>query len=121
MKKDFYIHVFCLTPLICELINKSFHNSNFIFDCTNLEEIENNELEILDISPNCIVIDKGIKKEIQDKIKLKYKNLEIVFLPSLYEANSESTEGSKHISEPLKLSELNNVLEEVYKKKRNEK
>lgn len=120
MKKDFYIHVFCITPLICELINKSFHNSNFIFDCTNLNDIKNGELENLDISPDCIVIDKGIKREMQDKIKLKYKNLDIIYLPSLYESDSEYANGCKQISEPLKLSELGNVLEEIYNKKKGE-
>ena len=120
MKKDFYIHVFCLAPLICELINKSYYNSNFIFDCTNIEEIENNELETLDISPDCIVIDKGINKEIQDKIKIKFTNLDIVYLPSLHESGSEISNDCKQISEPLKLSELGNVLEEIYNKKRDE-
>jgi len=120
MEKSFYVHIFCLTSLICKLINKSFQNTNFMFDCTNVDDLKNNDFESLDISPDCIVIDKGINKEIQHKIKLKFTNLDIVYLPSLHESDSEISNGCKQISEPLKLSELGNVLEEIYNKKKDE-
>lgn len=85
-----------------------------------MDELRRNELEKLNISPDCIVIDKGIHKEIQYKIKIKFTNLDIVYLPSLHESDSEISNGCKQISEPLKLSELGNVLEEIYNKKKDE-
>ena len=118
MKKKFYVHIFCITSLICKLINKSFQDSNFKFVCSNMDNLKSNEFEKLNISPDCIVIDKGINKEIQYKIKIKFKNTEIVYLPSLHESDSEISNGCKQISEPLKLSELGNVLEEIYNKKK---
>lgn len=120
MKKKFYVHIFCMTSLICELINKSFQNSHFKFVCTNMDNLRIKELEKLKVSPDCIVIDKGINKEIQYKIKIKFTNIDIVYLPSLHESDSEISNGCKQISEPLKLSELGNVLEEIYNKKKDE-
>jgi hypothetical protein len=109
-----------MTFSLCKLIIKSFPGSNFKFDCTDVKDLTNNELEKLTISPHCIVLDKEINKAIQDKIKSMFPNIDIVYLPSLNESDSEIPNGCKQISEPLKLSELGNVLEEIYNKKKDE-
>jgi len=85
-----------------------------------VDDMNYNDFENLDISPDCIVIDKGINKEIQYKIKIKFSNLDIIYLPFLQESDSELANGCKQISEPLKLSELGNVLEEIYNRKKDE-
>jgi len=120
MRKDFYVHIFCMASSLCNLIAKSFPGSNIKFGCTNVKDMSDDDLEKLKLSPNCIVLDKEINKAIQDKIKSMFADLEIVYLPSLNESGSEIPNGCKQISEPLKLSELGNVLEEIYNKKKGE-
>lgn len=120
MIKDFNVHIFCKTPSLCKLIIKSFPKSNFKFECTNVEDLANDGLEKLNIFPDCIVLDKEINPVFRDKIKCMFPNIDIIYLPSLVELDTETPNGNKHISEPLKLSELGNALNEVFEKKKNE-
>lgn len=116
MKTDFKIHVFCGTSNLCKLINKSFDREQYSFNCTEVKE--KNLLDIMsgkDYKPDCIIVDKDIDTFSRDEIVKNFSSSKIILLPSLDINELKSyTKNVYQISEPFKLSELREVLEEIY-------
>ena len=119
MIKKKKIHVFCLKPPICSLIKKRFASSDYLISCTNPEQIRENLFLSLEKNIDCIIIDKDISQSIKEQIKNHFKNVPIICLPSL-DADSQSDfepydeDGVKNISEPLRLSELAETLDDIF-------
>ena len=119
MEKDFKVHIFCLTSILCDLIMKTISHHRYVFSCTHISENSNlnpdkSVLENLNISPDCIILDKDINSIIKEEIIKKYNKSEFICLPSLNENENGISPGIQQISEPLKMSELGNVLNEIY-------
>ncbi|MFA5405674.1 MAG: hypothetical protein WC358_12145, partial [Ignavibacteria bacterium] len=71
--------------------------------------------------PDCIIVDKDIDVNFKDRIIKKFSNAKVVLLPSLNESEQNvKSENVIQISEPFKLSELGEVLKELYHSKQSE-
>jgi vacuolar-type H+-ATPase subunit F/Vma7 len=114
------IHIFCLKPPICELIKKRFASSNYLIWCTNPEHMRDNLFKSLEKNVDCIIIDKDIKPDVKQRIKNHFRDVPIICLPSLDSDSqpgigiSDDEEGVKNISEPLRLSELAETLDDIF-------
>lgn len=122
MEKDFNIHIFCLKSILGDLIVKSISHQKFKFNYTYISESSNNKsdttmLDNLNISPDCIILDKDIDIKIKEVIFKKFNKSEFICLPSLNENEEMLSNYVQQISEPLKISELGDVLNEIYYKK----
>jgi hypothetical protein len=122
MEKDFNVHIFSLTPILCNLIMKSISHDKFIFNCTYIPENTNinrdkSLLDNLNISPDCIILDKDLDKTIKEEIIKRFRESEFICLPSLNENGGALSKSVQQMSEPLKISELGDVLNEIYTKK----
>ena len=122
MVKNFNVHIFCLTSILCDLIMKTISHHNYTFSCTFIPESSNinpdvNILDKLNVAPDCIILDKDINIKIKKEIIKKFQNSEFIYLPSLNENDLSGLPGVQQISEPLKMSELGDVLNEIYTKK----
>jgi len=116
MIRKYKIHLFCITPDICTMINKYFAHTSYIFKNTHLRNPENDILEELGYIPDCIIIDSEINSELRKKISLTYKDSKIIYLPSLSGIESDTTENKDiiKVSEPLKLHELEEVINKIF-------
>ncbi|MBI5403925.1 MAG: hypothetical protein HY959_11035 [Ignavibacteriae bacterium] len=115
---DFKIHIFCGTSYLCKLIRKTFVREPYTFNCTEVTDKLNDKSGKLDYTPDCIIFDKDIAGDFKEEIINKHSDSSIILLPSLNEI--EALANSKNvfqISEPFKLSELSEVLKEIYHNK----
>ncbi len=118
MKKK--IHIFCTKPPICNLIKKRFSGSNYLITCSSAENLREDLFETLHKNIDCLIIDKDIKQELKEKIKHCFKDKPMICLPSLdsellLESEIPDDEsGIKNISEPLRLSELAQTLDDIF-------
>jgi hypothetical protein len=119
---EFKIHIFCGTSNLCKLIEKSFIKDLFSFNCSEIKDKIGEEIfEKINYSPDCIIVDKDIEVEFKDKIIKKFSAAKVVLLPSLNESEQQvKSENVIQISEPFKLSELGEVLKELYHSKQSE-
>ncbi|MCX6163727.1 MAG: hypothetical protein NTU73_02510 [Ignavibacteriae bacterium] len=119
---DFRIHIFCGTTNLCKLIRKSFAKESFTFNCTEVKDKQFSDIsEEINYRPDCIIVDKDIDTYFRDKIVKKFPDSKIVLLPSLDEVElKSSTNNVFQISEPFKLSELGEVLKEIYHSRQSE-
>ncbi|MBS1516746.1 MAG: hypothetical protein JSS91_01525 [Bacteroidetes bacterium] len=69
----------------------------------------------------CFIIDSGIEEDLLIKLKMRFRNSSYICLPSLNKDCSNNNGGTKNISEPLKLSELFQTLDSIFKIKDIEK
>lgn len=116
MNIEFKIHIICGTTNICKLIRKSFEKERFTIKCTEIKdkEIENITSE-LNYSPDCIIVDKDIDSIFKDEIVKQFYMNNIILLPSLDEFETKHYSNKIfQISEPFKLSELRDLLQEIY-------
>jgi hypothetical protein len=120
MEKKKKIHIFCLKPPICNLIKKRFASSKYSISCTDPENMRDDLFESLEKNVDCIIIDKDIKPGMKEKIKKYFKDVPIICLPSLDSENFLENdlmgvdEGVTNISEPFRLSELANTLDDIF-------
>lgn len=119
---EFKIHIFCGTSNLCKLIEKSFSKDTFYFNCSEIKDkCCNGIFDEITYNPDCIIVDKDIDVESKDKIIKKFSKAKVVLLPSLNESEKQvKSENVIQISEPFKLSELGEVLKELYHSKQSE-
>lgn len=122
MELDFKIHIFCGTTNLCKLIRKSFIKESYTFDCTEVKDRQLSDItKGINYRPDCIIVDKDIDSNFRDEIVNKFSYSKIVLLPSLDEIELKSNADNVfQISEPFKLSELGEVLKEIYHSKQSE-
>jgi len=115
--KDFKIHILCLKREICELIKKTLDSEGYDVECTNVSGVNDDFIKSIELKADCLILEQDIKPELRDYINEKFKGIPIICLPSL---NSDWLLSSDvtYISEPLKLSELRQTIEEVYKNRK---
>ena len=115
---DFRIHIFCGTSNLCRLLSKSFGKEPYLFECTEVKDESEGKKTKLEYEPDCIIFDKDIELDLKDEIINKYDKSKIILLPSL-NVSEQMTNARNvfQISEPFKLSELSELLKEIYHSK----
>ena len=116
MSKKIKIHIFCLKADICSLIKKTFSESKYYITCSPARSVNDEFLSEFRKRFDAIIIDTDMDIRLKDKIKKKFHGIPIICLPSL-ESELVPESDIKYISEPLKLSELANTLEDIFKDK----
>lgn len=107
------IHIICLKSEICSLIKKTLMSSGYNVSCSQtLTDYVTPELS--DEKVDCLILDSDIDAKTSEEIRERFKNAAIIYLPSLESEVSSADEGSKNISEPLKLSELSEAVKSVF-------
>ena len=109
---NYNVHIITLKKEICSLIRKTLDTNRYELTCTSGEAITESFLDSFDKKIHCLILDKGLDKEISRKIKEKFDSIPIICLPSLGGEGNESN-NVKYISEPFKLSELKSAVDEV--------
>jgi hypothetical protein len=117
---DFKIHIFCGTTNLYKLIKKSFVKDSFSFNCSEISDKCDYSVDDLNYKPDCIIVDKDIDEYYKNEIIKKFVNTKIILLPSLEFEQKTNSDNVIQISEPFKLSELGEVLKEVYHSKQSE-
>lgn len=113
MEKKIKVHIFCIKAEICSLIKKMFNMTRYEISCSSVINISDDFLKKFNLNMDCIILDMAIDKELKDMIKLNFKGIPVICLPSLdFEGTKEND--VKYISEPLRLSELRNTLDEIF-------
>jgi hypothetical protein len=119
---EFKVHIFCGTTNLCKLMSKLCTKDSFSFCCSEIKEKNSgNIFSDINYKPDCIIVDKDIDEKLKDEVINKFSLTKIILLPSLNEV--EQKKYSKYvsqISEPFKLSELEEVLKEIYHSKQSE-
>lgn len=113
MEKKIKVHIFCLKAEICTLMKKMFNMTRYEISCSSALKVTNDYLKKFNSNTDCIILDMDIDKEIKDLIKLTFRGIPVICLPSLdFEGIKEND--VKYISEPLRLSELRKTLDEIF-------
>jgi hypothetical protein len=110
--KEFKIHIFCQKREICSLIKKQLRNDGYDVECTNLAETEEGFIDSFNKSIDCVILDKDIDSHIREKIRTKFSGIPMVCLPYL-DADTSDNEDVTYISEPLKISELSEIIKAI--------
>lgn len=122
MKNIFNVHIFCLTPEMCCMISKYFSHKDYGIKSTNLSNPEFDSLEDLGYNPDCIIVDSEINSSLKHKIYNTYNKSKIIHLPSLtgFENDDAGDKDVVKVSEPLKLRELEEIINKLYHTKYND-
>jgi hypothetical protein len=122
MGMELKIHIFCETSDLFKLIKKSFTKESYIFTCTEVKDKKLQDItKEISYRPDCIIVDNDIDSYFRDEIVKKFLHNKIVLLPSLDDVElNPSAKNVFQISEPFKLSELGEVLKEIYHSKQSE-
>jgi DNA-binding response OmpR family regulator len=111
--RKFNIHVFSPKHNICSLIKKFLENDRYKISCTNTGEINEN-LPFKNYGEvDCVIIDRSLEIKSKENLKNHFKGIPMICLPSLNEDISIDT-GIKYINEPLRMSELGRMLNEIF-------
>lgn len=118
------ILIICYLTSICKLIKKSFSTDMFEFVCVEYKDsCENFEKEIsekITLFPDAVIIDRGLGKEFAEIVSKKFVGAKIMYLPSLENNLNGIADNSQDViklSEPFSLSEIREVLINLYEKK----
>jgi len=103
-----------------KLIRKSFVKDSFYFKCSEINDKCDYSVEDLNYNPDCIIVDKDIDEYYKNEIIKKFINTKVILLPSLEFEQKTNSDNVIQISEPFKLSELGEVLKEIYHSKQSE-
>ncbi len=121
MENPITIKIFSLTNEIYKLIAKVLDKYNFrhefvIITDTDSRKTFEAKLKGSKDSPEVIIIDKEIPSELKEMIIGRYNGASVICLPSLNETDIVASDRVSQISEPLKLSEFENVILKITKK-----
>ena len=108
------IHIICTKPEICSLIKKALSRYDYIISCNSGEAINEDSITRFEESIDCLIIDKNINSDIKKKAKEFFNKSFVIYLPSL-EPVENSFDDVKNISAHLRLSELSERLESLFK------
>ena len=107
----------CSKSEICSLIRKILPESKYQVTCSSSEDLNNDFLEKLDTNNfDCLILDKDINRNLPEELTEKFSKVSILYLPS-FESGTSENKIIKYIPEPLRLSELHDAIEGVFKLK----
>lgn len=121
MKNSITIKIFSLTNDIYRLIAKVLDKYNYRHECILISDGDskktiNEKLIGIKDSPDVIIIDKEIPSELKGEIIERFNGADVICLPSLSESEIADSERVNQISEPLRLSEFENVILKITRK-----
>lgn len=111
--KKINIHLFCFKESMCSLIKKYLGNEDYKITCINDNSYNEKQLSKKSDDVDCIIIDNNLDEKMKNFLKQKFSYLPIICLPAL-DKNICVDNGVKYIHEPLRLSELGKVLNEIF-------
>jgi hypothetical protein len=114
--KPFVIHIFCLKSEICHLLKKKLRLDGYAVSCTNLTEVDDDFLCELSDRIDCIILDRDVNDTDKNKIISRFPDLPKICLPSL-DSDVIEVSGITYVPEPLKLSELCDIITEIRNRK----
>jgi hypothetical protein len=114
--KKFSIYIFSLKREICSLLKKKLREDGCDVECVNITETGPDFLVNFKKSIDCIILDKDIDSNIREKIRSKFSGIPAICLPSL-DADTSDSSDVMYVSEPLKMSELSEIINEIRQKK----
>ena len=119
---NFKIHIFCETNCFYNLIKKTFTKDSYSFNYSEIKGKNSKSIiKEINYTPDCIIVDKDIEEYFKVEIIKKYSDTKIILLPALNEFEQKANPKNViQISEPFKLSELGEVLKEIYITKQSE-
>jgi hypothetical protein len=107
------IHIICRKPEIAELINKTLKKSGYTVSSTYGDDINADLIMGMDSEVDCLIFDKDIDAEVKIAAQNRFSNAKVICLPSLESANNIVGD-AEYMSEPLKLSELTNFINNMF-------
>jgi DNA-binding response OmpR family regulator len=110
--KNYIIHIISLKCEICSLIKKTLSTDKYTISCILAEDIDENYMNSLDNSIDCLILDKDVDEDVRKRVKEKLSGTPIISLPSLGNEIEEGA-GVKYMTEPFKLSELKKTVDEI--------
>lgn len=111
------IHILCPKSEICSLIRKALPDTKYSISCTSSEELNEKTLDNIDIDNiDCLILDNEINLNLSDNLREKFNKVSVIYLPSFDSANCRN-KVVKYIPEPLRLSELQEAIESIFKLK----
>ena len=110
------IHIICIDDSICQMIHKTLRSKGYDVSISDGNKLSVQNINELSHDIDCFVIDSGIDECLFSNLKLRFG-----FLPSLNKDSKKINGDYSNISEPLKLSELFQTLDSVFKEKEIEK
>lgn len=118
VKLDKKIHIICADKFLSILIQKKLELQGFSVSFSDESDLTEEKIINLKDDIDCFIIDSGMDEYLFIKLKMRFKNSSYIFLPSIEKTEkSEKITGIENISEPLRLSELFQTLDSVFKKK----
>lgn len=108
------IHIVSYKPEICSLIKKALAKYDYIISCNTGEAINENIITGFNETIDCLIIDSDISPGIKKKAEEVFTKSFVIYLPSL-EKTENSHDKGEDISAPLKLSELSERLDKLFK------
>lgn len=115
------IHIICIDDSICQMIQKTLRTKGYDVSISDGNKLSIQNISELGHDIDCFVIDSGIDESLFSNLKLRFGNSSYIFLPSLNKESKKINGNYNNISEPLKLSELFQTLDSVFKEKEIEK
>ena len=115
------IHIICIDDSICQMIQKTLRSKGYDVSISDGNKLSIQNISELSHDIDCFVIDSGIDESLFSNLKLRFGNSSYIFLPSLNKESKKINGNYNNISEPLKLSELFQTLDSVFKEKEIEK
>ncbi|MFZ1323186.1 MAG: hypothetical protein WAT71_16635 [Ignavibacteria bacterium] len=115
------IHIICIDDSICQMIHKTLRSKGYDVSISDGNKLSVQNINELSHDIDCFVIDSGIDECLFSNLKLRFGNSSYIFLPSLNKDSKKINGDYSNISEPLKLSELFQTLDSVFKEKEIEK
>lgn len=107
------IHIICKKAEIAELIEKTLRKSGYGVSSTSGDNLSVESVGNIGAEVDCLVLDKNIEVEIKNAAVEKFKDAKVICLPSLEPESSISGE-AEYMSEPLKLSELTQFINNMF-------
>ena len=109
------IHILCPKSEICSLIRKTLPDSKYKITCTPNEDLNEDSLDKIDIENiDCLILDNEINSNLSEHLKEKFNTVSVIYLPS-FETTISKSKVVKYIPEPLRLSELHEAIDSIFK------
>lgn len=112
--EKFRIHIICQKPEICTLIRKSLSDNNYNVSCSDFEEVFVSKYLKRNNYIDCLILDRKLSRNVYEKVKEYFKDINMIYLPSLENEANDVLSGDRNISEPLRISELSKIVQNLY-------
>lgn len=109
------IHIISTKPEICTLIKKALAKYDYIISCNTGDSLTASRADSgYNEKIDCLIIDSDINPRIREKAEEVFSNSFVIYLPVL-DSSENSHDNANDISAPLKLSELSERLDNLFK------